>query len=93
MTDKDWKLWRLAKKRAKTKRNGILFLVLILFFWLVWLANNDFNLGKNILHAWPKWPTIGLIVAFVFEYIDAYHRGSDTMTEKEYDKLKKDKNI
>ncbi|MEY4334385.1 MAG: hypothetical protein RLZZ196_3129 [Bacteroidota bacterium] len=44
-----------------------------------------------MIYAWPKWPTLALAIAFIFEYIDAYYRDDESSIEKEYKKLK-DKN-
>ncbi len=91
MENGDEKLWRLAKKRVKTKKNGFIYLAIILLLWLIWLTTNDFNFSKNMLYAWPKWPTLGLTIAFIFEYIDAFYNDNDSLIEKEYDKLNKKK--
>ena len=45
-----------------------------------------------MIYAWPKWPTLALSIAFVFEYIDAYYRDNDSLIEKEYEKLKNKSN-
>jgi hypothetical protein len=52
------------------------------------IYNNGYEFGSNMIYAWPKWPTLGLTIAFVFEYIDAFYRDNDSMIEKEYNKLK-----
>jgi hypothetical protein len=92
MEQRDEQLWKLAKKRANTKRNGLVYLTIVVFLWIIWLSNNDFAFGKNMIYAWPKWPTLALSIAFVFEYIDAYYRDNDSLIEKEYEKLKNKSN-
>jgi len=91
MEERNEKLWKLAKKRANTKRNGLIYFTIVIFLWIIWLSNNDFTFSKNMIYAWPKWPTLGLGIAFVFEYIDAYYRDNDSLIEKEYNKLKNQK--
>ncbi len=88
MEERDEKLWKIAKKRASVKRNGLVYLTIIIFLWFIWFSNNGFEFGSNMIYAWPKWPTLGLTIAFVFEYIDAFYRDNESMIEKEYNKLK-----
>jgi len=45
MEQRDEQLWKLAKKRANTKRNGLVYLTIIVFLWIIWLSNNDFTFG------------------------------------------------
>jgi hypothetical protein len=92
MEERNEKLWKLAKKRANTKRNGLIYLTIVLFLWLIWLSNNDFKFSSNMIYAWPKWPTLALAIAFVFEYIDAFYKDNDSLIEKEYNKLIKKNN-
>lgn len=91
MEERNQKLWKLAKKRANTKRSGLVYLSIIVFLWFIWLSNNDFEFGKDLIYAWPKWPTLGLSVAFVLQYIEAYYRDDESLIEKEYNKLKNQK--
>lgn len=91
MEERNQQLWKLAKKRASTKRNGLVYLSIVVFLWLVWLSNNDFEFGKDMIYAWPKWPTLGLAIAFVLQYIDAYYKDDEALIEKEYNKLKNQK--
>jgi len=51
MEQRDEQLWKLAKKRANTKRNGLVYLTIIVFLWIIWLSNNDFTFGKNMIYA------------------------------------------
>lgn len=90
MENRDEKLWKVAQKRVNTKRNGYIYLTVVLLLWLIWLASNGFQF-RNIYYAWPIWPTIALAVAFIFEYIDAFYRDNETLIEKEYEKLTRKK--
>jgi hypothetical protein len=36
MENRDEKLWRQAKKRVNTKKNGIIYIAIILILWLIW---------------------------------------------------------
>ena len=91
MEERNQQLWKLAKKRANTKRNALVYLSIVVFLWLVWLSNNNFEFGKDMIYAWPKWPTLGLSIAIVLQYIDAYYRDDEALIEKEYNKLKNQK--
>ena len=91
MEERNEKLWKLARKRINTKRNGFVYLTIVIFLWIVWLSNNDFKFSNAMIYAWPKWPTLGLTIAFAFEYIDAFYRDNDSLIEKEYHKLKNNK--
>jgi hypothetical protein len=87
MEERDEQLWKLAKKRARNKKNGLIYIVLLGFFWIIWLNNNDFQLGDNMSYAWPKWPTLGFLIAWVIEYIEAHFGDQDRITKREYEKL------
>jgi 2TM domain len=91
MENRDEKLWRQAKKRVNTKKHGLFFLAIILFLWLIWLITNDFKISKYMSYPWPQWPTLGITIAFIFEYIDAFYIDNESSIEKEYEKLNKKK--
>ncbi len=46
MEQRDEQLWKLAKKRATTKRNGLVYLTIVVFLWIIWLSNNDLCMAK-----------------------------------------------
>ena len=91
MEERNEKLWRQAKKRVNTKKNGLVYLAIIFFLWLIWLATNNFQFSHNMNYAWPKWPTLGLTISFFFQYINAYYNDNESLIEKEYNKLNKQK--
>jgi hypothetical protein len=41
-------------------------------------------------YMWPKWPMLGLSIAYFFQYIAIYQLDYETLAEKEYKKLKGD---
>jgi 2TM domain len=46
---------------------------------------------KNTGFPWPAWIMLGWGIGLVFNYAEAYRGDKETMAEKEYEKLKKEK--
>lgn len=87
---KDEKLWKFAKKRAEFKKYLLTYLVINVFLWGIWFFNasrhGDFNFP------WPAFVTLGWGVGLAFSYIGAYSGMKETLTEREYEKLKNKQN-
>lgn len=86
---KDDALWQVAKKRAAFKKQLVsYFLVnsLLIGIWMLSSYKTD-----DINYFWPIWPILGWGVGLGFSYADAYHTNNLFSTEKEYEKLKKEK--
>jgi hypothetical protein len=83
METKDEKLWKLAKKKASLKITGILYVLIVFVLWVFWLLGDT-------KYMWPKWPMLGLSIAYFFQYIAIYQLDYETLAEKEYKKLKGD---
>jgi hypothetical protein len=92
---KDERLWRMAKKRAAFKRSLYTFLVLTAFLWAIWWINKGRHGYDFRTHSvpWPVWPMLGLAIALAFQYFSAYNGSATDMTEKEYEKLRKEQNL
>ncbi len=90
MEQRDPKLWKIALKRARFRKNAYSYLVLNLFFWAIWW----FTIGREeglTGWPWPVWVMLGWGVALAFQYHDAYHGDKEELVDKEYEKLiKKD---
>lgn len=89
--NKDPEIWKIAQKRAGFKRHAIVYLIVNSFLWLIYFMNssNVFrgNLNEMDNVPWPVWPMFGWGIGLVFNYLSAYHQ-RDSLTEKEYNKLK-----
>ena len=84
-------LWKLAKKRANFQRSLVFYFIVNAFFWIVWW----FTLGRyGINHGtpWPIWSMIGWGIGLVFQYLGAYGGSAQNLADKEYEKLKREKN-
>jgi hypothetical protein len=84
MEAKDEKLWKLAKQKAALKITGSLYILSLIIIWVVYWI-----IGDNT-YMWPKWPTLGLFLAYSFQYIAVYQLNHESLAEKEYKKLKRD---
>jgi hypothetical protein len=89
-TNRDEELWRLAKKRAGFQRSLASYFVINAFFWIIWWFTTD-NRGFSGHTPWPAWVMLAWGIGLVFQYLSAYGGSKQTLTDKEYDKLKKAK--
>ena len=83
---KDPELWRIAKKRAGFKSNLVAYVIVNSFLWLIW-----YYTGGEGNPPWPVWSMFGWGLGLAFNYYSAYHGDKNTMIEREYDKLKREK--
>ncbi|NLR78547.1 2TM domain-containing protein [Chitinophaga eiseniae] len=83
--ERDERLWRIAKARARFKSHLIIYLVINLGLWAVWFLTDS-----NKLHGtpWPVWTSLGWGIALGFQYFNAYHKDPYGDALKEYEKLK-----
>ncbi|TWF44284.1 2TM domain-containing protein [Chitinophaga polysaccharea] len=83
--ERDERLWRIAKARARFKSHLIIYLVINLGLWAVWFLTDS-----NKLHGtpWPVWTSLGWGSALAFQYFNAYHKDPYGDALKEYEKLK-----
>jgi hypothetical protein len=84
-TQRDEKLWKIAKRRAEFKKHLLTYILVNLFLWGVWIVTGITHGHYN--YPWPLWVTFGWGIGVVFNYIGAYTGFKDNMTEKEYQKL------
>ncbi len=86
----DEELWRLAKKRAAFRRHLISYFIINAFLWAIWwLTIGRYGDRRGI--PWPVWVMLGWGIALAFSYFNAYGDSKKRMIEKEYDRLKKEK--
>lgn len=84
---RDEKLWQLAKRRADFQDSLISFMVISTICWAIWYFTAG-RRGVNTGMPWPLWVMLGLGIGLVLKFIRAYKTDKDTMTEREYEKLK-----
>lgn len=87
---RDEQLWRMAKKRAGFKQNLISYILINAFLWGIWWFTAGRH-ARNTGFPWPAWVMLGWGIGLVFNYVEAYRGDKETMAEKEYEKLKKEK--
>ena len=89
--DQDKELWQIAKKRAAFRQHLITYFVINAFLWAIWwltIGRRGFSHGIP----WPVWVMFGWGIGLAFNYFNAYGESKQKMIEKEYDRLKKEKN-
>ncbi len=84
---RDEKLWQIAKRRAGFQESLISFIVISCICWAVWYFTAG-RRGINTNTPWPLWVMLGLGIGLVMKFLRAYKTDSDTITEREYEKLK-----
>lgn len=89
-TKRDEELWRIAKKRASFQRSLVSYFVMNAFLWLVWWFTTD-NRRLSGHTPWPVWVMLGWGIGLVFQYFAAYGGSRQSLADKEYDKLKNER--
>ena len=87
--EKDEQLWKIARKRAAFQRHLISYLVINGFLWTLWYLNGGYRFGYGGGIPWPVWPMLGWGIGLVFNYFDAYHGDKDSLAQREYKKLER----
>jgi uncharacterized ion transporter superfamily protein YfcC len=87
---RDEELWKVAKKRASFQHSLVLYLVINAFLWVIWWFTADTkNFHEHI--PWPAWAMVGWGFGLVFQYFAAYGGTKENLANKEYEKLKREK--
>ncbi len=89
-TPRDEELWKLAKKRANFQRGLVTYFVINAFLWAIWWITIGKH-GYNREMPWPLWVMLGWGIGLVFQYMEAYGGNRQNLIDKEYEKLKKQK--
>lgn len=91
-TNRDEELWKLAKKRANFQRSLASYFIVNAFLWLIWRFTTPYeNRTLNGHTPWPAWVMLGWGLGLVFQYLAAYGGGKTNLTNKEYEKLKRER--
>ena len=84
---RDEKLLQIAKRRADFQDSLISFMVISTICWAIWYFTAG-RRGINTGTPWPLWVMLGIGIGLILKFIRAYKTDKDTMTEREYEKLK-----
>ena len=84
---RDEKLWQVAKKRAAFQNSLLTSAVTIAICWAIWYFTAG-RKGINTEMPWPVWVVLGLGIGLFVRFMRAYKTDKDTLTEREYDRLK-----
>ncbi|GAB3166293.1 2TM domain-containing protein [Telluribacter humicola] len=84
MENRNERLWRLARLRAKFKNNVIAYCIVNPFLIAIWYFSSG---GDSFF--WPGFPLFFWGIGLVFEGYNAYYSKGD-LVEREYQKLLKE---
>ncbi|HMU73023.1 MAG TPA: 2TM domain-containing protein [Ferruginibacter sp.] len=87
---RDEKLWQLAKRRADFQNSMLSFAVITTICWVIWYFTAG-RRGINTGTPWPLWVMLGLGIGLFSKFMKAYRTDKDTLTEREYEKLKNER--
>jgi transcriptional regulator with XRE-family HTH domain len=86
MESTDQQMWQIARMRAKFKRSLGSYSIVIPFLWVIWfLTSHDKDINRI---PWPIWPMLGWGIGLTIQYLKAYSIVSESLEQREYDKLK-----
>jgi 2TM domain len=88
---RDEKLWQMAKKRASFQRSLASYIIVNAFLWAVWWFTSGRHESSYWL-PWPAWVMLGWGISLIFQYMNAYGGSKRDLVDKEYEKLKNQKN-
>lgn len=87
MEQRDEELWKIAQRRAKFQGSLISFVIISMILWGIWWFTGGIERGPGQM-PWPLWPMFFMGIFLLFQFIKAYKTDNNTLTEKEYEKLK-----
>jgi hypothetical protein len=87
-TQRDERLWKIAKARASFRTSLFVYLIMNAFFWVLWYFTKGSSYGGT---PWPVWPGLGWGLGLAFQYVNAWHRDPFGDAVKEYEKLLEEK--
>lgn len=82
-------LWEIAKKRASFKTHLFTYIIVNGFLWAIWAFSGSVRPGGT---PWPLWSSLGWGVGIIFHYLGAYVFPKGSSVEKEFEKLKNERN-
>lgn len=83
----DERLWKVARKRAQFKQGLAVYVTVNLLLWGIWYVTMGKRVGVGVT-TWPLYVTLGWGVGVVFTYLDAYGIFGESLTEREFERLK-----
>ena len=83
---RDEKLWLQARRRADFQNSLLGFFVTTCICWIIWFFVTHGHWEGTT--PWPLWVMLGLGIGLVYKFLRAYKTDKDTLTEREYEKLK-----
>ena len=89
---KDEALWQIARRRAAFRRHVYSYVAVNIFLWGVWWFTSGKNTGFNGW-PWPVWVMFFWGISLLFEYFHAYRGDKSEMAEREYERLKRKKEL
>lgn len=87
--NRDEQLWRIAKQRANFQRSLVSYFVINTFLWIIWWFTSNTRNFHGV--PWPSWVMLGWGLGLVFQYFAAYGGSKESLTDKEYEKLKRER--
>jgi hypothetical protein len=95
-SQKDDKLWKIAKKRAAFKKHLLSYIIINAFLWGLWLLSGNLDSDYHFHFAfrigyylpWPIYVSFFWGVGLVFDFFNSYFFHQDDLAEREYQKLK-----
>ncbi|MEO8173432.1 MAG: 2TM domain-containing protein [Sediminibacterium sp.] len=93
MQTNDEILWRIAKKRARFKKQLISYVLVSCFLWGIWfMSGSEINYDSDFPgfpnFPWPAWIMFWWGIGLVFCFVNAYLVNTPNAVENEYQKLK-----
>ncbi len=88
--EKDQELLKLARKRANFRNHLTSYFITNAFLWVIWWLTS----GRHGYHGgipWPVWVMFGWGIGLAFNYFDAYGESKQKMIDREYEKLKEER--
>ncbi|MBA2250498.1 MAG: 2TM domain-containing protein [Chitinophagaceae bacterium] len=89
-TPRDEELWKLAQRRAHFQRSLVSYFIINAFLWIIWWFTSAQNENYHGI-PWPAWVMVSWGLGLVFQYLGAYGGGKQNLADKEYEKLKKER--
>lgn len=92
---RDEKLWVIARKRAEFRKSLYSFIIMNTIFWFTWWFTTGHKGGdmNDRSIPWPLWVMFGWGIALAYNYYKAFYSDKSNMVEREYERLKRKKQI
>ncbi|MBW8686471.1 2TM domain-containing protein [Chitinophaga rhizophila] len=87
-SQRDERLWKIAKARASFRTSLLVYLVINAFLWALWFITQG---PSHHGIPWPIWPSLGWALGLAFQYFYAWHHDPFGDAVREYEKLQAEK--